>query len=72
MTIEDQLIYRYRMKDSRRTWRLYELADRRDFEQMYAIESVRANMTFPVGHVWYMLLRGYLYIDSLGDFKVRA
>jgi hypothetical protein len=46
-------------------------SDRRDAVLMHGIEAVRANMTFAVEHVWYMLLKGYLYIDALGDFKVR-
>lgn len=46
-------------------------SDQRDADLMLVVESVKGQMRFQVSHVWHMLLRGWMYIDTLGDFKVR-
>jgi hypothetical protein len=45
-------------------------ADRRDAELMLRIEQVRACAEFKLEHIVYMLLRGWLYCDTIGIAKV--
>jgi hypothetical protein len=45
-------------------------SDRKDAIVMLMVETIRHDLKFPVDHVWYMLLKGYMYIDALGNLKV--
>jgi hypothetical protein len=48
----------------------YEASDRRDAELMLSIEQIRACAEFKLEHIVYMLLRGWLYCDTIGIAKV--
>lgn len=48
----------------------YEASDRLDAELMLSIEQVRACAEFKLEHIVYMLLRGWLYCDTIGIAKV--
>jgi hypothetical protein len=46
-------------------------SDDRDADLMFVVAQVRSQMTYPPRSIWYMLLKGYLYVDSIGDRKIR-
>jgi hypothetical protein len=43
----------------------------RDADLMLVVAQVRSQMRYPPQSIWYMLLRGYLYVDSIGEWRVR-
>jgi hypothetical protein len=75
LTLEDWNVWHWSKPDWNDMARLelmdaYEAAGDADFRLILAIEQVRAHAQFRLDHIVYMLLRGWLYCDTIGIGKI--